>query len=137
MGVKNLPLSSALRSCYTPAMVEHTDTARQTAIEFAKHIQSRHGEEIVILDLREISPIADYFIIATGTSDRQIKSIADELVTLGKHSQNPCIRCAGKDAGDWIAMDFFDVVVHLFNAELRGLYDLELIWGEAPRVELK
>ena len=57
MGVKNLPLSSALRSCYTPAMVEHTDTARQTAIEFAKHIQSRHGEEIVILDLREISPI--------------------------------------------------------------------------------
>ena len=137
MGVDILPLSSESRSCYTLPMVEHTDTARQTAIEFAKHIQSRHGEEIVILDLREISPIADYFIIATGTSDRQIKSIADELVTLGKKSQNPCHHCAGQDAGDWIAMDFFDVVVHLFNAELRGLYDLELIWGEAPRVELE
>jgi ribosome-associated protein len=118
-------------------MVEHTDTARRTAIEFAQHIQSRHGEEIVILDLREISPVADYFIIATGTSDRQIKSIADELTALGKQSGNPCYRCAGKDAGDWIAMDFFDVVVHLFNSDLRRLYDLELIWGEAPRVELE
>ena len=111
------------------------DTARESAQTFARLIADRNGEEITILDLRGLSPVTDYFVIGTGTSDRQIRSVSDELVTLGKQSGNPCFRTAGRDAGDWVVLDFVDVVVHLFNADRRRYYDLELIWGEAPRVE--
>lgn len=93
-------------------------------------------EDILILDLRELSPITDYFVIGTGTSSRQICSLADELKRLGKKINNKVWKTAGMDAGDWVVMDFFDVVVHLFNEDLRKHYDLELIWGEAPKVDL-
>ena len=88
-----------------------------------------------MLDIRETSPITDYFIIATGTSDRQLRSLSDEIERLGKKIGQKVYKVAGRDSGDWIVMDFVDVVVHLFNEELRAYYDLELIWGEAPYVK--
>ncbi|MBN1555453.1 MAG: ribosome silencing factor [Phycisphaerae bacterium] len=111
------------------------DEARNWATAVAKLISDRHGEEILVLDLREHSPVTDYFVIATGTSDRQIRAVADEIEIVGRKSGQRVWKVAGRESGDWIVMDFVDVVVHLFNQTLRSYYDLELIWGEAPKVD--
>jgi ribosome-associated protein len=116
---------------------EQKDTIapKEWTLEIAQLISDRHGYDIVILQVGKISPITDYLLIATGTSDRQLVSIADELKRLGKKRGNKVWKVAGMDSGDWVVLDFVDVVVHLFSEDLRKYYDLELIWGEAPRIE--
>ena len=114
---------------------EQSDSARRLAIEAARLAADRHGEDILILDLRGLSNVTDYFVIATGTSDRQLAAVSDQIEDLGKSLGQKLWHAAGRDSGGWIVMDFVDVVVHLFSRTLRTYYDLELIWGEAPRVE--
>lgn len=111
------------------------DSARSLAIDAARLAHDRHGEDILVLDLRGISPVTDYFVIVTGTSGRQMRSLADDLSRHGKNIKQKVWQVAGMDSGEWILLDFVDVVVHLFDEEHRRYYDLELIWGEAPRVE--
>jgi len=104
----------------------------------AAHIAHRdNAEGIVVLDLRDISPVTDFFVICTGTSARQLRTVADDIAEYGKAVGQKVWHVAGQDGGDWIVMDFVDVVVHLFDQEHREYYDLELIWGEAPRVQWK
>jgi len=105
------------------------------AVRFAKLAQERNAEDILVLDLRGVSPITNFFVIGTGTSSRQIAALADELQSLGKELDNKVWKSAGLGVGDWVVLDFVDVVVHLFNQDLRKHYDLELIWGEAPRID--
>lgn len=107
------------------------------AVEMAKIAHGDNAEEIVVLDLRGISPVTDYFVIATGTSSRQLRSIADEMSQFGKKAGHPAWHIAGHQSGrsGWIVLDFVDVVVHLFDADRRSFYDLEMIWGEGPRVD--
>lgn len=106
----------------------------ELAVHLAKLAHERNCEDITVLDLRGISPVADFFVIATGTSNRQMKSLADEMERWGKCNRNKVWHVAGLESADWILLDFVDVVVHLFNSEQREYYDLELIWGEAPRL---
>lgn len=113
------------------------DTARKLAIEAARVAQDGNCEDIVVLDLRGVSPITDYFVIATGTSDRQMRSAADDMIDLGKSMDQKVWRTAGTEKADWIVLDFVDVVVHLFDESHRSYYDLELIWGEAKHVRWK
>ena len=111
------------------------DAARRWAIDTARLAEQRNCEDILVLDLREISPVTDYFVICTGTSDRQMRSVAEELCEQGKADDHRVWHRAGMDdSGGWIVLDFVDVVVHLFEQPQRRHYDLELIWGEAPRV---
>lgn len=109
-------------------------TPCELAIRAARIAADNNCEEIIVLDLREISPITDYFVIATGTSGRQMRSVADELSQYGKSVGHRPWHIAGEEVADWIVLDFVDVVVHLFDETLRRHYDLELIWGESPRV---
>ena len=111
------------------------DKAKALAVEMAAIAHARRVEDILLLDLRGASPITDYFLIGTGTSDRQVRSVADELADHGKQAGQKAWRVAGRQTADWIAMDFIDVVVHLFSREKRRYYDLELIWGGCPRVD--
>ena len=111
------------------------DAARTLAIEAARIASDSHCEDVVILDLRDISPVTDYFIVATGTSSRQMRSVADDIALYGKGIGQPAWQKAGIDSSQWVLLDFVDVVVHLFDEQARGYYDLELMWGEAPRVE--
>ena len=111
-----------------------TDAARKWAIAAARLAHERNCEDIVVLDLRGVSPVTDYFVIATGTSDRQLRSVADDLCQEGKAADYRAWHVEGAEVGDWIVLDFIDVVVHLFDKPSRRHYDLELIWGEAPRV---
>ncbi len=112
-------------------------TPRQLAVMIARIAHSRHSEDIVILDLRQISDITDYFVIFTGTSDRQMVSVADEIVQeAARFGQRP-FNIAGRETARWILLDFVNVVVHIFDEFHRNYYDLELIWGDAPRVKWK
>ena len=115
----------------TPAQ----DAPRDLAVAAARIADHDNAEDIVVLDLRGISPVADFFVIATGTSDRQLRSIADDICLHGKESGQRVWRVAGMDSAEWVLLDFVDVVVHLFDAKHRAYYDLELIWGECPRVD--
>ena len=110
-------------------------TARELAVEAARLAADSNASDIVVLDLSEVSPVTDYFVIGTGTSDRQMRSIADDIARYGKEHGQKVWQTAGLESGAWILLDFVDVVVHLFDQEHRQYYDLELIWGEAPRVE--
>ena len=111
-----------------------TDAARRLAVQAARIAHDRNCEQIVVLDLREVSPVTDYFVIATGTSNRQIAAVADEIGDHGKSIGQRPWHVAGRESAEWLLLDFVDVVVHLFDAEHRRYYDLELIWGAAPRV---
>ncbi len=110
-------------------------TPLELGLEITKLIRDRNCENIRVMDISDVSPITDYFIIATGTSDRQLRSLSDEIERLGKKIGQKVYKVAGRESGDWIVMDFVDVVVHLFNEKLRAYYDLELIWGESPYVQ--
>ena len=108
-------------------------------LEFAKraaHIAAdNHTEELVILDLRGLSSVADFFVIGTGTSDRQIRATSDEIAEYAKTLGQTPFGVSGYENATWLLADYVDVVIHLFDAEKRKYYDLELLWGDAPRVD--
>lgn len=110
---------------------------RQFALAAAAIARDRHCSDIVVLDLRKISPATNYFVIATSTSDRQARSVADEISEAGERYNYPRFGRAGYEQGRWILLDFVDVVVHLFNEEARSYYNLEMLWGDAERLELE
>jgi len=115
-----------------------TDAARRTrdfAIEAARTLAARHCTDVVLLDVERISHVCDFILIATGTSDRQMKGLATELKHLGQDWDMAVFRSNADDAATWIIADFVDVVVHLFEPNLRAYYDLEGMWPDAHRVE--
>ncbi|UCD49433.1 MAG: ribosome silencing factor [Phycisphaerales bacterium] len=117
-------------------MVERQNIkARQFAQAAAKLADGRHCTDIAVLDLQGTSPATDYFVIATGTSGRQMRTVADEISEVGRESGFQRFGRAGYDQGRWILLDFVDVVVHLFDGEYREYYDLELLWGDAKRID--
>jgi ribosome-associated protein len=106
------------------------------AIEAARTADDGKAEDIAILDLRGLSPVADFFVIATGTSDRQLRAIADHIQDyVRKSTGEKAFGVSGYESATWILVDFVNVVVHLFDPPRRDYYDLELLWGDAPRVE--
>jgi ribosome-associated protein len=107
------------------------DFARQLARLAADH----RAEDVVILDLRNLSAIADFFVIATGTSDRQMRAVAEAVEDYGRSVGQRVYGRSGYESATWLLVDYVDVVLHVFDAERRQYYDLELLWGDAPRVE--
>ena len=99
--------------------------------------QGRKVDDIVGLDVREISSFADTFIIATGTSDRHVRSVADSIEAALKAHGNPPMGIEGYDEGRWVLVDCGDTIVHIFQQEIRDHYDLERLWSDAPALELK
>lgn len=92
----------------------------------------KKGDNIVLLDLRDLSPVADYFVIATGNVDRQLEAIADNVVEVLKRSQRVSPRrVEGTGQSGWVLIDYGDVVVHLFTPTLRAFYNLESLWSAA------
>ena len=104
------------------------------ALAAAKVAAERHCTEIVVLDLRGKSPATDYFVIVTGTSDRQMRTVSDEISAAARERGLQRFGRAGYEQGRWILLDYIDVVIHIFDAEYREYYDLELLWGDAKRL---
>jgi len=113
-----------------------TDSAHEFAMEAAKLAAHTRCHNVVVLNVRGLSPVCDYFVLASGTSARQMRSVADEIVELGEKLNSKSIHTDGYDGESWILVDFVDVIVHLFSDEARAYYDLDNLWGDAQRIEV-
>ena len=107
----------------------------QLCREFA---DNKKAENIVILDVRKLSSVTDYFVIVSGTSEPHLRAIVEEITgqLRDEHGVRP-LRTDGSIHGAWVVMDFFDVIVHVMRADVRERYDLESLWGDAARVKPK
>ncbi len=108
--------------------------ATRLAAVLARAADDAKANEIVVLKVGEVSDIADYFIVASGTSDAHVRSTADKLVEAAKADGTSVLHVEGTESGKWVVLDFVDVVVHLFVPALREYYQLERLWSDAPRV---
>ncbi len=109
--------------------------SREAAVAAARAAAAKQGTEIVILDVSKIIVITDYFVIATGGSDRQVRTIVEEVErALRERGERP-VRREGETEGRWVLLDYVDVVVHVFAEEERDYYTLERLWRDAPMVE--
>lgn len=111
-------------------------SSQERAIMAAKVAAENRGQNIVILDLRGLSSLFDFFVIATGSSRRQLHAISEEIddlfeKELGDHRMG----ISGYRESRWIVLDYGDILVHLFEAEKREFYALEELWGRAERLE--
>jgi len=109
--------------------------SRDLACLAARVAASKQGEAVVVLDVRELITITDYFVICSGTSDRQVSTIADEVATQLKKRGTRALRREGESSAKWVLLDFVDFVVHVFDREAREYYRLETLWVDAPIVE--
>jgi ribosome-associated protein len=96
----------------------------------------KKARDLVVLEVRELTSIADYFIICSGSSDRQVQSIAQGIEENLSEAGHSPLSVEGANRGHWVLMDFSDVIVHIFYEPVREFYDLDGLWGHAPRVEL-
>jgi ribosome-associated protein len=113
------------------------DTARESAAvaDLRKALDQKFGQDIVVMDLRGISTVADYFVIATGTSQPQLAALAKTAEeTLTAHGLR-LSHTEGMNTGNWVLLDFGSVIVHLFDNENRQFYNLERVWGDAKITE--
>ena len=104
------------------------------AVEAARLLADRHCTDVVLLDVREVSQVSNYVLVATGTSDRQMRSVADEVADSGRDAGHAPFRSTRDRASTWIVVDFVELVVHLFEPNQRAYYDLESLWSDAPVV---
>jgi len=105
------------------------------AIEAARMVRDDKCDDVVLLDVRELSQVSDFLVIGSGTSDRQMHTVLKHVEELAKGRGYPSFRSNSDDRSTWLLVDFVDVVVHLFEPNTRAHYDLEMLWGDAPRIE--
>lgn len=98
-----------------------------------KAIDDKRGEDIVALNMQGISLLADYFVIAEGSSERQVQAIAREVKDQAEERGFIVKKMEGFDSGRWILVDMGDVVAHIFHKDERAYYNLERLWGDAPQ----
>lgn len=109
--------------------------SRKLALLCRRYADNKKAENIVILDVRELSSVTDYFVIASGTSEPHLRAIVDEITDeLRKEHQVRPRAVDGTLQAAWIVLDYFDVIVHVMRPDVRERYDLETLWGDAPRV---
>lgn len=111
------------------------ESARKFAIDAARHAANTRCNNVVVLDVRGLSPVCDYFVLATGTSARQMRTVADEVAELGEKQNFAPLGASGLDSQSWMLVDFVDVLLHVFSDEAREYYDLDNLWGDAKRVD--
>jgi ribosome-associated protein len=118
--------------------VHASETALQRALMAAQTAADNRATDIVVLDLRELTSVFDYFIIASGTSRRQLHAVSEEIDrVLEKDAGDHRLGIEGFEESRWILLDYGDLVVHLFEPEMREYYALEELWGHAKRVPIK
>jgi ribosome-associated protein len=97
--------------------------------------EENRGRDVIVLDLRQVTPIVDYFVLVTGTSRRQMHTVADEIEHALEDLGDLRLGIEGYDQSRWILLDYGDVVVHVFDKEAREFYELDQLWADAPRVD--
>ena len=124
-----------------PSPVRNQDAAaelrsRELAIAAARTADENGGFDILVLDMRQNSPMFDYFVVATGTSRRQLHAMSEDIDhKLEDELNDKRMNIDGYDESRWIVLDYATVVIHLFDEETRQFYSLESLWADAPRVQ--
>jgi ribosome-associated protein len=111
------------------------NNALDVAMALARLAADTRCRDVVLLDVRRRSPVAKFFLIATGISPRQMRTAGEALAARGKASGFKAWRSNGYDTAKWILIDFVEIVAHLFDETSRQFYDLELLWGDCPRID--
>ena len=114
---------------------ERQDSSRGLAVAAARAAADKQGERVAVLDVRELIVITDYFVITSGGSQRQVRTIVEEVEKALRDLGVKPIRREGIEDRQWVLLDFVDVVVHVFAPEEREYYDLERLWRDAPTLE--
>ena len=105
--------------------------------KLVKALDEKHLEQIVALDMRNHSALYDFMVISTAKNDRIISGVLRELKDLDAEPEFSLKYIEGHNGGEWVLADFGDMVVHVFNEEMRGRYNLEKLWGDADRVNVE
>ncbi|HEV8592079.1 MAG TPA: ribosome silencing factor [Pyrinomonadaceae bacterium] len=99
--------------------------------------QEKKAVGLIALDLRQIASFTEFFVIASGTNQRQVQAICDEInEQLKKQLNAKAVRIEGYNTGEWVLLDYGDFIVHIFNKDAREFYDLERLWRDARKVEI-
>lgn len=117
-------------------ITEHPVGSKEKSMLLVQMVRDRKAQDVVVLDLRALVGFTDYFVICTGRSDRQVQAIAEHLEKQCKGLAFKARAIEGLPAARWVLMDFEDVVVHIFQPQVREFYDLEGLWSDAPRLEI-
>ena len=126
------PIAAPAPPDLTPA-----ERSLQLALAAARTAEDNNGKDVVVLDMRAVTPVFDYFVIATGNSRRQLHAISEEIDhCLEDDLGDKRMGIEGYNESRWILLDYLDCILHVFVPETRELYRLEQLWGEAPRLEL-
>ena len=112
--------------------------SKTLALTCARLADNKKAENIALLDLREISSVADYFVIVTGSNEPHLRAIVDEITEKLRidHNVRP-FSTEGARISPWIVLDFIDVLVHVMNDEFRELYNLEDLWGDGKKIDFR
>jgi ribosome-associated protein len=112
--------------------------SKKLALLCREFADNKKAEDLVVLDVRKLSSVTDFFVIASGTSEPHLRAILDEIIDRLRDEHNERPRAVdGTAHGAWVVLDFFDVIVHIMRADVRERYDLEGLWGDAPRVKVR
>ncbi len=115
--------------------LDRDDSARRRALAAARVADETRGTDVRVLDLRGLTQVFDYFVVATGASRRQLHAMADEIEQVMKKEMHDTRRgIEGYEDGRWVVLDYGDVVVHLFDAESRDYWDIEQLWSGCRQV---
>ena len=110
-------------------------STQDLAVSLAVMASQTRCRDVVVLDMRGRSPVTEFFVLATGTSDRQMRAVGDELGDHGAQCGFKLFRRSGDESANWILLDFVGVVAHIFNESSRAFYDLETLWDGCPRID--
>ena len=112
-------------------------TNKEYAILAAKTLADKQGQDIVVIDIQGKAAFADYFVICSGTSERQINSLTDDIENAFAKEGLLVKSIEGKQNSGWILMDFGDIIINLFTKEMRDKYSIEKVWGDCDFIEVE
>ena len=112
--------------------------SKKLAVLCRELADKKKAEDIAVLDVSALSSVTDYFVIASGTSEPHLRAIVDEITDVLREEYGLAPRAIdGTLQTSWVVLDYFDVIVHIMRQETRDRYDLETLWGDAPRVKVR
>lgn len=117
-----------------PGRAKDSEESREAAVAAARAAAAKQAEDIAILDVHGLIVITDYFVICSGATERQVRTIVEEVEKALRDLGRKPLRREGETESRWVLLDYVDLVVHVFADEEREYYDLERLWRDAPRV---
>jgi ribosome-associated protein len=131
--------TKATAASKTAASAPKKKTRRKLTAEVSKAVQAvldKKGADVVVLDLRDTPAFTDFFVLCSGNSQRQVKAIADAVEETLRAAKLRPAHVEGYDRADWVLMDYFSFIVHVFTPQTRSFYALERLWGDAERIDV-